>query len=259
MLQGGGGIDPRLTAREAVGLFARFHANAMPVDEALAAVGLRGDGTTRTRYRRLSGGERQRVALAVALVGRPDVAILDEPTAGMDVEARATARDLLRGLRDAGAAILLTSHDLTEVERVADRIAILDRGRVVAAGRPAELATGGTPAVRFRVPGALTDRDCADLAASLGQVVSVRQDLALTEGPAEYRVVGADPTPALVAAVAAWFDRRGMLLGELRTTGATLEQRYLELTSGDDADSDADEADADEAEAHQADADEAEP
>jgi ABC-2 type transport system ATP-binding protein len=239
MLQGGGGIDPRLTAREAVGLFARFHANPMQVDEVLRAVGLSGDAATRTRYRRLSGGERQRVALAVALVGRPDVAILDEPTAGMDVEARATTRDLLRGLRDAGAAILITSHDLTEVERVADRIAILDRGRIVALGTPAELASGGTPAVRFRVAVPLSEADCADLASSLGPAVTVRPEGASTDASGSYRVAGTDATPALVAAVAAWFERRGQLLGELRTTGATLEQRYLELTRGADAEPDA--------------------
>jgi len=235
MLQGGGGIDPRLTAREAVGLFARFHAAPMPVDEALDAVGLTGDAAVRTRYRRLSGGERQRVALAVALVGRPEVAILDEPTAGMDVEARATTRALLRALRDLGAAILLTSHDLTDVERVADRIAILDRGRVVAVGTPAELASGAAPTIRFRVGSELSDAERADLAASLGRPVTVEREAGPGDrGAGEYRIAGAEPTPALVAGVAAWFERRGRLIAELRTSGATLEQRYLELTGAEE-------------------------
>ena len=95
----------------------------------------RAPGGRRTRYRRLSGGERQRLGLALALVGRPEVVILDEPTAGMDPEARATTRAIVADLRDAGAAILLTSHDLTDVERLADRICVLDGGRIVAAGR----------------------------------------------------------------------------------------------------------------------------
>ena len=95
-----------------------------------------------TRYRRLSGGERQRLGFALALVGRPEVVILDEPTAGMDPEARVTIRSVIADLRDAGLAILLTSHDLTDVERLADRIVVLDDGRVVAV-RDAGGARGG--------------------------------------------------------------------------------------------------------------------
>ncbi len=106
-------------------------------DELLELVGLQKVATT--RYRRLSGGERQRLGLALALVGRPEVVVLDEPTAGMDPEARVTTRAIIEDLRAGGAAILLTSHDLTDVERLADRICILDGGRIVASGTPAEL------------------------------------------------------------------------------------------------------------------------
>src|SRR3954451_1258597 len=116
MLQGGGGIDPRMTAREVVALHARFHARPRDVDEVLASVGIAGT-VARTRFRRLSGGERQRVGVALALVGRPELAVLDEPTAGMDVEARGVVRELIGGLRDAGTTVLLTSHDLADVER----------------------------------------------------------------------------------------------------------------------------------------------
>src|SRR5258706_1544341 len=98
MLQGGGGIDPRMTPREVVGLHARFHADPRDVGELLGLVGLTG-ATAVTRYRRLSGGEKQRVGFALALVGRPDLVILDDPTAGLDVEARAATRDLLASLR----------------------------------------------------------------------------------------------------------------------------------------------------------------
>src|SRR6185295_8379756 len=126
----------------------------------------------RTRYRRLSGGERQRVGLALALVGRPEVAILDEPTAGMDVEARAATRDLLAGLRDDGVAILLTSHDLADVERLADRIAVIDRGRLVAIGSPAELTSASAPVLRFRLAAPLDEPDRVALAARLAEVHS---------------------------------------------------------------------------------------
>ena len=140
MLQDGG-IDPRARPRETLRQYGGFHADPRDADELLDLVGLQ--AVADTRFRRLSGGERQRLGFALALVGRPDVVILDEPTAGMDPEARVTIRSVIADLRDAGLAILLTSHDLTDVERLADRIAVLDGGRVVAAGTPAELAAGG--------------------------------------------------------------------------------------------------------------------
>ena len=230
MLQGGGGIDPRMTAREVVGLYARFHADPRDVDELLTTVGLHGR-VAATRYRRLSGGERQRVALALALVGRPDVAILDEPTAGMDVEARGATRELLADLRARGTTILLTSHDLGDVERVADRIAILDRGRIVATGRPNELSDGSDAVLRFR----LADELAADDRAALGSVLggAVEPD----GGVARYRIAERSPDPTLVAALAAWCDEHGAQIVELRAGAATLEERYLELTgsTGDEA------------------------
>ena len=179
MLQGGGGIDPRMTAREVLRAPRGVPQGA---DRArrrlLALVGL-GESVARTRYRRLSGGERQRLGLAVALVGGPELVVLDEPTAGMDVEGRAATRALLGLLRDQGVSVLLTSHDLVDVERVADRIAILDRGRLVAVGTPAELASG-TGAIRFRLDRALDASDSADLGGHIGPVVD--------EGGQRYRV-----------------------------------------------------------------------
>src|SRR4249919_756348 len=145
MLQGGG-IDPRARPRETLVQYGRFHDEPRDADELLDLLGLR--GVARTRYRLLSGGERQRLALALALVGRPEVLILDEPTAGMDPEARAATRAIVAGLRDAGAAILLTSHDLTDVERLADRICVIDAGHVVASGTPDELRAGAVVRVR---------------------------------------------------------------------------------------------------------------
>jgi ABC-2 type transport system ATP-binding protein len=231
MLQGGGGIDPRMSAREVVGLHARFHARPRDVDEVLSTVGLIG-ATTRTRYRRLSGGERQRVGMALALVGRPEVAILDEPTAGLDVEARGVVRDVIGGLRDEGAAVVLTSHDLPAVERVADRIAILDRGRIVAQGSAAELTSGARPVLRFRLG---VDLDDANRAALTGVFRDGEGAAVIDDGaPGRYRIDGLEPTPAALAALTAWCVERGLLIVELRTGGGTLEERYLELVGAGD-------------------------
>ncbi|HEV7809339.1 MAG TPA: ABC transporter ATP-binding protein [Candidatus Limnocylindrales bacterium] len=229
MLQGGGGIDPRLSAREVVRLFARFHAVPRDPDELLRVVGLTG-ATARTRYRRLSGGERQRVALALALVGQPEVAILDEPTAGMDVEGRAATRDVLAGLRADGIAVLLTSHDLTDVERVADRIAVLDRGRIVAVDSPAGLVRGSA-GLRFRLRRPLDDDERAELTRILHGTLAIdgRPD------GGRYRLREAEATPAAVAALAAWCADRGLVVTELSTTGGSLEERYLELIGAETA------------------------
>ncbi|HTS14592.1 MAG TPA: ABC transporter ATP-binding protein, partial [Candidatus Sulfotelmatobacter sp.] len=126
---------------EAVRLFAAFYPRPLDPDEVLAQVGL--SDLRRARYRTLSGGERQRLNLAVAIVGRPELAILDEPTASMDVAARHATWDLLRRTREGGASVLLTTHLLEEAEGLADRVAILDRGRLVASGTPAALRAGG--------------------------------------------------------------------------------------------------------------------
>jgi len=228
MLQGGGGIEPRMTAREVIGLHARFHAAPRDPDELLAMVGL--SGASRTRFRRLSGGERQRLSLALALVGRPAVAILDEPTAGMDVEARAATRELLRGLRDEGSAVLLTSHDLADVERVADRIAIIDRGRLIAAGSPDELTAAASPTLRFRLASPLTAGDIAALGDRLSSGPGgVHAEVVDDGGSGRYRVLGLEPTPAAVATLAAWLEAKRVLVLELRAGGGSLEERYLEL------------------------------
>jgi ABC-2 type transport system ATP-binding protein len=229
MLQGGG-IDPRAQPRETLRQYGRFHAEPRDADELLDLVGLQ--TVARTRYGRLSGGERQRLGLALALVGRPEVVLLDEPTAGMDPEARAATRAIVAGLRDDGAAILLTSHDLTDVERLADRICVLDGGRLVAAGTPAELGAGATPRLRFRL-----DRTVAadELLALAGVVGAVRPGAAVVaDGDgARYRIDGAPPEPALIAAIATWCLGVGRLVVELEAGGGSLEDVYLGLVSTD--------------------------
>jgi ABC-2 type transport system ATP-binding protein len=185
----------------------------------------------RTRYRRLSGGERQRLGLALALVGRPEVLVLDEPTAGMDPEGRAATRAIVADLRASGVAILLTSHDLGDVERMADRVYVVRDGTIVADGTPAELAAGVQPRLRFRLEPALT----ADETAELGRRLSiVRPGATVVVGgdAGRYRVEGGAPDPALIAALAGWCAEVGRLLIEVRAVGATLEEAYLELVGG---------------------------
>ena len=156
MLQSGG-FDMRARPAETLRQYAAFHADAVPPDDLIDELGL--GAVARTPYRRLSGGERQRLAFAVALVGRPEVLILDEPTAGMDPEARAVVRARIEAARGEGRAILLTSHELPDVERLADRICILVGGRVVASGSASELGAARTPTLRFTLDRALEPGD----------------------------------------------------------------------------------------------------
>jgi ABC-2 type transport system ATP-binding protein len=225
MLQGGGGVDPRMTAREVLRLHGRFHVAPRNADELLELVGL--TTAARTRYRRLSGGEKQRLGLALALVGRPSLIVLDEPTAGMDVEGRTATRALLGQLRNEGVTILLTSHDLTDVERVADRIAIIDRGRVVALGAPLELSQAAFPVLRFRLDAPLSQPDVRALEERLRE--SHGRATLVEEGGGRYRLDAIEPTPPLVALIAAWCGARGALIVELRAGGGSLEERYVEL------------------------------
>ena len=222
MLQDGG-FDIRARPLETIRQYAAFHADPHDPDSLLDLVGLR--TVARTPYRRLSGGERQRLALAVALVGRPEVAVLDEPTAGMDPEARAATRDVVHDLRADGVAMLLTSHDLTDVERLADRVAVLAGGRIVAAGTVAEVAGGMRARLRVRLDRPLTGLERAALAAA------VRAEVLELE-PSRYQIAAGAPTPQLIAAVTAWCASADRLVLELRTVGGSLEEAYLDLVGG---------------------------
>ena len=231
-----GGIDNRSTPREVLRLYAKLFRDPEDPDAMLAAVDLERAATT--RYRRLSGGEKQRLGLALALLGRPELLVLDEPTAGMDPAAKQATRERIAGLRAAGTTILLTTHELGDVERLADRVAVLDRGRVVADGTPAELTGAGAPRVRFRLAGPLAADDAPALlaAVSAGPAAS----LVPAGAGAQYELVGlaAAPDPRTVAALAAWCAGRGLLITELRLGAASLEERYLELVGRDVATAD---------------------
>ncbi|MBV8960288.1 MAG: ABC transporter ATP-binding protein [Actinobacteria bacterium] len=213
-----GGVYPGMNAHDALRLFAAYYDEPDSPDELLERVGL--TSVAHTAWRRLSGGEQQRLSLALALVGRPSVAFLDEPTAGIDPQARLLVRDVIRDLRDKGVAVLLTTHELEEAERVSDRVVILDRGKVVAEGTAAELmTTGAGNDIRFGAPAGL------DVAA-LGARLSARVE---EERPGEYRVDAA-ASPDNVAVLTAWLAEHQLPLADLRAGRQSLEDVFLRLT-----------------------------
>ncbi len=219
MLQSGG-IPPSARPGEYLQVMARFHARPIGPELLLDRLGL--TGCARTPFRRLSGGQQQRLALAAAVVGRPELVFLDEPTAGLDPQARHATWDLIGGLRDAGASVILTTHYMEEAERLADQVAVVDHGRLVAAGTPAEL-TGTAGQLRFRAePGLDTD----SLLAALPPASAAK------ESPAGYYVVEVHDRvdPQLLAAVTAWCAEHGVLAQSLRIENRTLEDVFLELT-----------------------------
>lgn len=226
-----GGIDNKISAREALRLYARFYRDPEDPEELIRLVDL--ERAADTRYRRLSGGEKQKLALALALIGRPELLVLDEPTAGMDPAAKQATRDRIAALGAAGTTILLTTHELGDVERLADHVAVLDRGRLVAYGTPADLTGAGGPRVRFRLSAPLDDADRSALVAVL--VPSGGASIGATGAGAQYELTGLPtaPDPAFVAALAGWCAARGLLITELRLGAASLEERYLELVGTD--------------------------
>lgn len=215
-----GGVYPAMGPAEALRLFASYYDQPEDPDRLLGRLALDGSVAT-TPWRRLSGGEQQRLSLALALVGRPEVVFLDEPTAGVDPAGRVAIREVIAELRAAGVCVLLTTHELDEAERLADRIVIMDAGRVVAAGSPAELVGGrDAPAagVRFRTrPGLET--------ASLGQHVGAP---VYETGPGEYRL-DTEGTPAAIARLTAWLAQHDLPLSDLRA-GERLEDVFLRVT-----------------------------
>jgi ABC-2 type transport system ATP-binding protein len=212
------GLYRSITPREALHLFASYYAAPADPDGLLAMVGL--EDAAQTRYRRLSGGERQRLALALALVGRPELLFLDEPSAGMDPQARAGTWDLIRQLKAAGTTVLLTTHYLEEAARLADRVAIIDHGRLIALGTPAELTRGDATQVRLRaVPGL----DVGALAA-LPSVLDARETQ-----PGVY-VLQTQAASDLLVEVMAWLRERDVLLSEVRVGEGSLEDVFLRLT-----------------------------
>ena len=215
------GVYLTLGPAEVLRLFSAYYGSrGRPSEEVLDEVGLR--SVAHTPWRRLSGGEQQRLSLGMALVGRPEVAFLDEPTAGMDPSARQTLWSIIRGLRDDGACVVLTTHYLEEAEKLADRVVIMDHGRIVADGSPAQLMSASvTEEIRFGAPPGL---DTEGLGLRLGATVS-------ESTPGEY-IAATSPTPRHVAELTSWLAERDLPLADLRAGRQTLEDVFMRLTAG---------------------------
>ena len=221
-----GGVYPSLSVGEAVRLFAAYFANPVPPGELLELVGL--SDRVRSRYRTLSGGERQRLSLALALVGRPRLLFLDEPTAGMDPRARLLTWQAVREQRRRGVTVLLTTHSMEEAERLADRVAIINQGRLVALDTPSALiGAGGGGVVELETIEALSPDGLARLSA-LASVERSRE-----VAPGRYLLRTATPPQALVE-IASLLRDEGPPVLRLQVGGGSLEEVFLELTGGTD-------------------------
>ncbi|WP_067657115.1 ABC transporter ATP-binding protein [Nocardia harenae] len=219
MLQGGGAY-PGSRAGEMLELVAAYSAHPLDPQWLLDTLGLRDH--RRTPYRRLSGGQQQRLALACALVGRPEIVFLDEPTAGLDAQARLIVWELVAALRRDGVTVVLTTHLMDEAEQLADRLVIIDHGRIVAQGTPAEVtAHGAAGQLRFAAPPKL---DLELLARALPEGFAPRET-----APGAYLIEG-EIDPQVLATVTAWCARQNVLATDIRIDQRRLEDVFLELT-----------------------------
>ena len=222
MLQSGGawtGVRAEEMLRHVAGL----HADPLPVPMLVERLGLADCG--RTPYRRLSGGQQQRLSLAMALVGRPELLFVDEPTAGMDPQARRVTWELLEEVRADGVTTVLTTHYLDEAERLADQVHIVDRGRVIASGSPVELTRGGEQrTIRLVVTEPFPRGAPESLRTELGpptEVHAIDDHSLLITGPAD---------GSTLATVSAWCDAHDVLPETLTLGQRTLEDVFLRLT-----------------------------
>ncbi|MEU5824507.1 ABC transporter ATP-binding protein [Streptomyces sp. NPDC047803] len=219
MLQSGG-IYSGARADEMLRHMAKLHAHPLDVDALTERLGLGSCG--RTSYRRLSGGQQQRLALAMAVVGRPELVFLDEPTAGLDPQARRSTWDLVRELRADGVSVVLTTHFMDEAEELADEVAVIDAGRIVAQGSPEALCRGGAEnTLRF------TGRPGLDLGSLLKALPDGTEAAELSTGA--YRITG-DIDPQLLATVTSWCAQHGVMPSGISVERHTLEDVFLELT-----------------------------
>ncbi|MFD3521725.1 ABC transporter ATP-binding protein [Streptomyces sp. NPDC058653] len=210
-----GGFPSDLTVKETVRMWAGCTSGARPADEALDLVGL--SKRAGVRVKQLSGGEKRRLDLALALLGRPEVLFLDEPTTGLDAEGRRDTWELVRELRDAGTTVLLTTHYLEEAEGLADRLAIMHAGRIVVSGTPAEVTATRPARIRFMLPVGvepghlpLTLRAAAD-----GRQIDIRtQELQRDLGE-----------------LLRWADEFGVQLEAIDARSASLEEAFLEIAA----------------------------
>jgi ABC-2 type transport system ATP-binding protein len=223
MLQDGVGGYSGARALELLRLFGSYAAHPLDAADLLDEVGLA--GVADLPVKRLSGGQQQRLSLAMALISRPELLFLDEPTTGMDPQARRTTWELIRRLRRDGVSIVLSTHYLDEAEQLADRVVMLHAGRIVAEGSPAQLTQAGSAGqVRFSGPAGLP---VADLGAALPAGVQV------SETTAGCYLVAGEVTPALLAGITSWCAARNVLAEGLSVERRSLEDVFLDLTRAD--------------------------
>jgi ABC-2 type transport system ATP-binding protein len=212
-------LPDKLTVAEALDLYGSFYRTPADGPALLDLLGLAGERNT--RYRKLSGGQKQRLSIALALIGRPRIAVLDELTTGLDPAARRGTWGLIEDIRQQGVTIVLVSHFMEEAERLCDRVAVIEAGRVAAIGSPAGLAgrLGGEQRIRFRPSGPLDGRLLADLP----EVTSVTRtgDTVVVTGTAD----------ALMAVTSA-LARHGVVAQGLRVEQPSLEDAFVAVTSG---------------------------
>jgi ABC-2 type transport system ATP-binding protein len=220
----GGGAYPGVRADEMINLVAACAANPLDPAWLLDVLGL--TAARRVPYKRLSGGQRQRLSLACAIVGRPELVFLDEPTAGLDPQARRLVWDLVTALRADGVSVLLTTHVMEEAETLADHVMIIDNGHVVVEGSPRDLTLERPDAaqLRFRAASGL---DTTRLSDALPDGCQVHEPT-----PGSY-VVSGKADPQMLSAVTAWCAAQGVLAEELRVGRRSLEDVFLELTGRD--------------------------
>ncbi|MBM3979044.1 MAG: ABC transporter ATP-binding protein [Planctomycetes bacterium] len=216
-------LSDKLTVRETVALFRSFYPSGLTPDEAIARVGL--EEKAKSYVEKLSGGQKQRLAVATALVGEPDLLFLDEPTTGLDPQSRRQLWDVIRAQKDRGRTVVVTTHYMDEAERLCDRVAVVDYGKVIALGSPAELIArvGGEHVIDLDYDPATAARLTSDQLVALPTVTSSREEgarVTLTAGE-PHRAL-----PALLDAARA----TGAKIAGLTTRTATLEDVFVTLT-----------------------------
>jgi ABC-2 type transport system ATP-binding protein len=217
MLQSGG-IYPTVTPFELLDLLRHFYPNARTPDELLELVGL--TDSAKTRFDQLSGGQQRRLALAAAIIGRPKLLFLDEPTSAMDPQARRVTWEIIEEQRRQGTTVILTTHFMEEAERLADRIAIIDHGQLLALETPSALRRNGGSTVRFSTTARIDLADLEGLPAARG-AQQLQDSL--------YLIDTEDPI-ALLDELTTWARSRGILLDDVRAGHETLEDVFLRLT-----------------------------
>ena len=207
-------VEPYLTVEETVDLFRGYYPRPLPLDEILDLIGLREQ--RRARVRRLSGGQQRRLDVAIGLAGDPELLFLDEPTTGFDPSARRGAWEMVKGLQALGKTVLLTTHYMDEAEHLADRVAIIVQGRIVAEGAPGELAhRDARTTIRFRIRTG-SDRPPGDLSAE-------------PDGHGGRYAISTDAPTLSLHRLTSWAVERGIELEELAVSRPSLEDLFIEL------------------------------